>query len=304
MSWYRVGNARLFTLVLCATTAFLLAETQWLCQPDHLIDRRFALHTQVLAHTAPLPYQEHMFLISHAIEALHEHGFPRDRGVTLFSGLGYFTALASTWALLEAFGASVGQLLLALAWVGLSAALAFPLSLDHPADPIGAGLFALGIALIQAGRPRSYVALALTAGFLWRKHVVLGPIVFLYALLTRAPGTAATAVAGSLAALVGPAVYHATISAHSTIPGVFQGGEKTVQAVWIGLYFHLPFVAPALFTIVMERRRVPPLIALAALAYPIQLGLYLVQNFNFYELRSFWPSIPVFAVIVSSWARD
>jgi hypothetical protein len=266
-------------------------------------EARLEMHQEVLDGEAYMPYQFHMYLVAHLSQWIHDYV-----GLTLvnaFYGLflvGYTLLFLSLWALLLLLYRKTTAILLGLFALAFYALLLLHQSYDHPADPFGAAILALTLAAALRG---SVVGIALTSvagGFFWSKQVILAPVIWLYEGLQARWGRAfALALVIGAASYVGQLVYQ--LPSNPIVPKGILAPADWLATLPRAAQAHLGFALLPLLSLLLLRSRLHPILKAATLIYPLMLAAYALHGFFIYELRSFWPVVPVFACLIGAWGE-
>ena len=275
----------------------------YLVSSPHL-DKRVHMHQRVLDGDAHMPYQYDMYLVSKVCQWLQDHaGVTPFRSFALVFGASYVLLFLSTWAYLSQLYRQPASVLIGLFALATYAFLLMPLAYDHPADPFGAALIALALAATARRSPAGILLASLAGGFLWSKHVLVAPIVLLYegvqARWGRGIGLAALVVA---AALIGPLCYRLPLNA-VTPEGILTPLEW-LRFIPRTAAIHMGFALPPLLSLYLLRSRLDRVVKAGAVLYPLMIALYAAAGFFIYELRSFWPVVPVFVALLAAWGED
>lgn len=302
----RRRDLTLIALVCVVLAAGLTGTNATLVGKPRMADR-LLMHNQVLANQAYAPYETDSFLVAHLIQWLSEL-----TGVSLGGlfnrtwGLAYLFALGGCaywfWALFRA----PGRVVVGLLSVALYAGLMLQFSFHHTQDPFAAGLFALCLGLMVQGKLPALLLASLAAGFLWDKHVLLGPVLFAFlAWQGQWRRGLLWAVFVTLAAAVGPAVYRLALGPHDMTPAGYLtavGGLLHTLPITAGT--HLVLLGLPLLGAFAARGKVPPALWCAALVYPAMIVVYLALGLFLFEARSFWIVVPAFAAFTALLVED
>ena len=266
------------------------------------LERRLFMHRTVLAREALAPYQHDMYLVALICQWLQDHaGLTPLHSFTLVFAAGYLLLFVSLWFCLTSLYRQPAAVLLGLFALAAYACILMPYAFDHPADPFGAAFVALTLAGAVGRSPAGMLVAAVGAGFFWSKHALVAPIVLLYEGRRGRwlPGAVRAALVVS-AALLGPACYRLPPTA------IVAGGILTplewVRSMPLAALYHLGFALPPLLSLLL-RERLHPMVRSAAWLYPLMIVTYAAAGLFIHELRSFWPVVPVFAVLVAAWGE-
>lgn len=267
------------------------------------LERRLFMHRTVLAREALAPYQHDMYLVSLICQWLQDHaGLTPLHSFTLVFAAGYLLLFLSLWFCLTRLYRQPGAVLLGLFALAVYACILMPYAFDHPADPFGAAFVALTLAGAVGRSPAGMLLASVAAGFFWSKHALVAPIVLLYeGRRGRWLRGAVRAALVASAALIGPACYR--LPPTEIVAGGILTPLEWVRGIPLAALYHLGFALPPLLSLLLLRARLHPMVRSAAWLYPLMIVTYAVAGFFIHELRSFWPVVPVFAVLVAAWGE-
>jgi hypothetical protein len=292
---------------------FLLAVAAWLWMTQAHIDPideaqlgpKERLHAEVLANRAPDPYQYKLWIVTHALEAVHE-----STGISLewvfyantFLSLGLLVLCHHRW--LRTYVGARGALLGTLALAALANSL-FRIYHHHPYEFWGVALFC--VLLRWCERERGWIALSLLAlvtGLVWEKHA-LTPALWGLLRLSRGDRFLATLgrglvfLAAALAVPVAVRLYlggdRALVDGDTTL--ALQDWKKVA-------WFQLPFLVPFVALLLARFRAVALWVRLLWLYLPVLVAAYVSQQFILHEVRSFWALVPVMTATLCAWWSD
>ena len=191
--------------------------------------------------------------------------------------------------------------------IGLSAIAAYAgilmwsVALYHPSDLYGTALFALALGAATRRRIGWVLAVSLAAGFVWAKHIIIGPVLLLYFGMRREWRLAlALGVSAPALAWVGQCVYGATLGPHPIIPGGVLTPEQWLRSLPKSLVYQFAFAGPPLMALTLRWPDVPVALRAAVVAYPTILLLYALQGLFWYGMRSFWVVVPILGAALGS----
>jgi hypothetical protein len=289
--------------LLCICFAFSLTRVQWQLEGGPKLQKRLELHDEVLANRAITPYQQHMFVISHVAQWMHDHlGMKMAVAFEIIHGLSYLFVLLATWFLLSSQDFSPRGVRTGLLAVVAYAGILLQYSAVQPADGFAAGLFAINLAVAASNWSGSTVAVAALAGFFSLKHVLIGPVLAIHYALQQRWQMLLIAGTACAAATVGPICYHLVLGSRPN-EGVVPVAEWLYVLAKATIY-HFAFAAAPLVCLWQQRFRVGSILLAGVAFYPMLIGAYLLQLKFIYELRSFWMVVPVFAALLAGWDRE
>jgi hypothetical protein len=264
---------------------------------------RLAMHQMVLDEEAYMPYQFHMYLAAHVSEWLQDRaGLSALASFDWMYRVGYTALFLSIWAMLATVYRRTVTIILGLFALAWFSALLIPCSYHHPTDPFGAALIALTLAATVRGSVAGVGLGSFAAGFLWSKQILVAPVIFLYeGLQARWGRGVALGALVAAAASVGSLVYG--LPDNPITPEGVRSADTYLTAVPWAVKAHVGFAVPALLSLWVLRSRLPLIAKTAAIIYPLMLGIYALHGMFLYELRSFWPVVPVFVCLIAAWGE-
>jgi hypothetical protein len=269
-------------------------------------ERRMHMQAQVLAHTADSPYQQHMYLVSLICQWLHDHlGLTLLHTFTLMFGLGYLLLFLGVWQWLRQLYRQPGAILIGLFALAAYAGMLMPYAFDHPADVFGAAFISLTLAAAMRGSTWGILASSLVAGFFWSKQVLLAPILLVHETTDGRwrRGLAIGAILFVVAA-VGPVYYRWLLGYHPVVAGGILTPLEWIRSMPKSVLYHLGFALPPLLSLFFLKRRLHPIVRTGSLLYPEMIVAYAAVGLFIYELRSFWPVVPVFVALLAAWGES
>ena len=260
------------------------------------------LHAEVLANTAPDPYQYKLWIIEHCVEELHQWtGEPLQHiwmANTLLSLL--LLVLAHHLWLRRFVGPR--EALLGGFVLGALANTLFLLYYHHAYEFWGVALYCVLLAAIDRDTAWWKLALlCLVAGHVWEKHALLAVLWGLRELILRRPFV--PSVLKGLVILAAALAVPLLIRWHLGTDRAHVDGDTPLTAQdWIKVaWFQLPYLLPFLLVLLASWRRQPVWIRLLWLYLPVLITAYLSQGFIVHEARSFWALVPVLTATVAVW---
>jgi len=295
------GERVLIPLLLVAACAWMVrAHWERIDLPEQ--PAKVRLHAQVLAGTAPDPYQYKLWGISHALawaaSASHQP----------IGNLFYANTLLSLLVLVFAHHRWLRT------WVGprtallgglVLAALAnvlFLTGVHHPYEFWGVALFCLLLRAVERDAPWWALALlCLVTGLVWEKHALVAA---LWGMLQLVRGRAFLPALGRAlvllaAALAVPLLVRWQLGTDRLhVDGMTHLDLQEWDKV---LWFQLPYIVPFLAVFVLRLRAMPAWVRLLWLYLPALVLAYISQRFVLHEVRSFWALAPVFTATFVCW---
>jgi hypothetical protein len=292
--------------VVLLGAALWMTRSHWETIEYPFAERKIALHEQVLAGTAPDPYQYKCWVIDHALEGVHQvTGLPLDVVFRLNILLGLLALVAAHHLWLRTYVGPRDALLGGLLLAALTHVL-FRAHFHHPYEPWGVAGACLLLRGFERDAPAWRLALfSLLLGLVWEKHVLFAPLGGLLALSRGRPWLATAGRMGlvAVAALAVPVAVR-----------LLQTGERLHidgDSPWQGLdvlktvWFQAPYVVPFLVVLALGWARVPVWVRLLWASLPLAAAAYVSQRYILHEVRSFWVLAPVFtATLVTALATS
>ena len=281
------------------TNAALVGKIRW--------EDRLAMHSQILTNQAPAPMQTDSLLVAHLTQGLNElTGVSLGVWFIAAWGFGYLVALGGCAFWLGQVFRDRGRVTLGLSAAACYAAIMLASSYHHTQDPYAVGLFALCLGLMVRNKLPAVVLVALAAGFLWDKQVLLGPVVGLY-LVQRGEWRRGVGwgLLATLAAAVGPVAYRLVLGPHAQWANGYAatlGGQLHLLPMTAGR--HLVLLGLPLLGLFAAPGRVPLALWCATLVYPAMIVVYLALGMILFEARSFWIAVPAFAAFTALLVQD
>jgi hypothetical protein len=301
MSFSRRRAMSGFLALYCACLGINLGRSVWyeLESPERqLFISEFV--DKVVHNEAYMPVQFHAYPFANAAKAMSTWlGIDLRAAYTTVFLVGYIALLLASWFWFnqlgyDARGTTIGLTVIAC----YGGALMWSVALEHPSDLYGTALFVLALAAASAGRIRWVLAISLAAGFIWAKHVIIGPVLFVFYVMRKEWREAfVVAISATALAWIGQSVYTAALGRH-----VLKPGAALVLSAWLrslpkALVYHIAFAAPPMVLAAFQWPQVPRIVRAALVAYPMILLVYALQIFPWYEMRSFWIVVPVFGAV-------
>lgn len=290
------------------TAALLLGVVCWMTSAhwQHVevakIDDKVRLHEQVLANTAPDPYQYKLWVIEHGIAwTARTTGQPLQNvwmANTLLSLL-FLVILHHLWLrrLVPAPAALLGGILL-----GALANAVFVIYYLHSYEFWGVGMFCLLLAAIHRDMAWWKIALlCLVTGLVWEKHALLAALWGLWQLLRKRPfwpsllqGLLMLAAALAVPLLIR---WHLGTDRGHVDGDTFLANQEWLKVAW----FQVPYIVPFVLILGASWRKQPTWLRLLWLYLPVLFAAYLSQHYIVHETRSFWALVPVFTATTAVW---
>lgn len=293
---------RVVTVGLLLGIACWLTSAHWQHVDIAKVEQKERLHAQVLAGTAPDPYQYKLWIIEHALAraatAMHEplqHVWMANTLLSLlFLVLAHHLWMRSIAPPREALFGSV--------LLGALANAVFVIYYHHTYEFWGVGLFCLLLVAIQRDTAWWKIALlCLLTGLVWEKHALLAVLWGLVQLIRKRPfgrsllqGLVILASALAVPLLVRWHLGGDRPHVDGDTPLYLQDWGKVV-------WFQVPFVLPFLVMLAASWKRQRTWVRLLWLYLPVLVAAYLSQRFIVHETRSFWALVPVFTATAAAW---
>jgi hypothetical protein len=287
-----------FLALYCGCLGFNLGRSVWyeLESPERqLFISKFV--DKVVHNEAYMPSQFHAYPFAHAAKAMSTGlGLDLRSAYTTVFLVGYIALLLASWFWFNQIGYDVRGTTIGLTVIaGYAGVLMWSVALEHPSDIYGTALFALALGAASAGRIGWVMAISLAAGFIWSKHVIIGPVLFVfYGMRKEWRAAFVVAISATSLAWIGQWVYTAALGRHAIIPGGVLAPSAWMRSLPKSLIYQFAFAAPPILLAAFQWPRVPRIVRAALVGYPTILLLYASQGLFWYEMRSFWIVVPVF----------
>lgn len=287
---------------LCLSLAFCLTHIIWRTNWHDKVGKSMVVHENVLTNESFAPYQYNNFIPAKMCQFAHDHfGIEVANAYAVWCGLGYLMLFFCSWYWFARVTSPNG-VILAMFALAAYAFYMLPHVDNNPTDMIGAGLFALALAFLSRDRMWPLCLVATAAGFLWTKGFFLVPIVFLFYL--SAGQWRKGLLWGFLIGIcsgIGSVVYLATLGYHPIYPPGVLTTSVLIAVIPVSMLFHFALAAPPFISYLRFRDRLPQVLKVAIVVYPLMWIVYLTGHLWIFEMRAWWNCVPVFAALLAQW---
>ena len=294
-----------FFALYCACLSSNLGREVWYNLESEESMRLFQTqhHELVLRNEASKPAQYHGYPFAHAAEFLKDRLHVNLRAAyTAIFLVGYLAVLLASWYWFARMRYDAPAIMIGLSAIAAYAGpLMWSVAVYHPSDLYGAALYALALGAMTDRRIGSLLLISLAAGFVWQKHVTIAPVLFLHFGMRRQWRLALVlGIAAPLLAWVGPSYYTAKLGVHPMIAGGILSPAAWLRSMPKSIAYQLAFGGPPLVALALCWKDVHPAVRAAMVTYPTILLLYAAQRLFWFEMRSFWITVPVFGAVLAS----
>ena len=303
----RLG-ARVIVGVLLLGAALWMARVHFETIEGPYAERKAELHEQILAGTAPDPYQYKCHLIERVLEESRViTGAPLDSVFRWNILLGLLALVLAHHVWLRTYVGPRDALLGGLLLTALAHVM-FRWQWHHPYEPWGLA----GACLLLRAHEREaplwgLVVGSLLMGVVWEKHAAFAALAGLLRLVGGRPivRTALSMLLVLVASLAVPLAVRWSLGGDRFhIDGDSPWWDLDI---WKTLWFQAPWIAPLLVALAVGWRRVPTFVRIGWLVLPLAVAAYVSQHYILHEPRSFWIVVPfataTVATALAPWPR-
>ncbi|MGE0192334.1 MAG: hypothetical protein AB7T63_09870 [Planctomycetota bacterium] len=293
--------SRVIVGVLLLGAALWMARAHLETVEGPYAERKAELHEQILAGTAPDPYQYKCHVIERVLEEVRVRtGAPLETVFRWNTLLGLVALVLAHHVWLRTYVGPRDALLGGLVLVGVAHVM-FRWQFHHPYEPWGLAGACLLLRAHEREAPLGMLALgSLALGMVWEKHAAFAALAGLLRLVRGRPllRTTLSMLVVLAASLAVPLAVRWSLGGHR---GHIDGDSPWWnQDLHKTLWFQAPWIAPLLVALLVGWARVPTFVRIGWLALPLGVAAYVSQHYILHEPRSFWIVVPFATATVAT----